>query len=216
MLHTLAQEEGWSGWLRPPQKLWETLLTWYSLPPKILSWGMDHPKENHLLTRVPYGMTYMQFLAARSLWTILLLARYSIPLPTWRVMSINFFWILSYWLHKDNGLMGLQGINTWGWKYFLTTFSACECTTKWSRWSLRYARRLPFAIKGMIMYGAGPPSRHTPDNFRTFGCSNACILAHSFKRPSTNSFWTNPIQIKVINSYLWRFTAVMKLDVHTW
>ena len=38
-----------------------------------------------------YYYYYMQFLAARSLWTTRLLARYSIPLATCRHISSNFF-----------------------------------------------------------------------------------------------------------------------------
>ena len=37
-------------------------------------------------------VTYMQFLAARSLCTTLCSVRYSIPLAIWRHMSINLFW----------------------------------------------------------------------------------------------------------------------------
>ena len=35
--------------------------------------------------------TYMQFLAAKSLWISLLLAKYSIPLATWMHMSTSLF-----------------------------------------------------------------------------------------------------------------------------
>ena len=40
------------------------------------------------------SITYMQFLAARSLCTNLCSVRYSIPLAIWRHMSIILFWVL--------------------------------------------------------------------------------------------------------------------------
>ena len=47
-----------------------------------LSYNHENPKI--------HAYTYMQFLAARSLWTSFLLAKYSIPLATCRHMSISF------------------------------------------------------------------------------------------------------------------------------
>ena len=77
--------------------------------------------------------------------------------------------------------------------------------TRESLFSLRCERRLPLCMNGMIMKGAGPPSRHTPLSLSTLGWSNSIIFEHSFSRPFTRCFSMNPDQKGVIEIVGWSY-----------
>ena len=66
-------------------------------------------------------------------------------------------------------------------------------TTSVSLFFLRQASRLPLAMKGIMMYGAAPPSRHIPLSVRTLEWSKLYIFAHSFNMSLTALRLYNPV-----------------------
>ena len=56
----------------------------------------------------------------------------------------------------------------------------------------KYDNKLPRDMKGIIIHGAGPRSRHTPVRDSTFGLSNFDIKIHSSTIAVTSLFENNP------------------------
>ena len=115
----------------------------------------------------------MQFLAARSRWTNLCSARYSIPFAIWwHIPSISFLEVMTYLkgLHEMISLYTTI-LQTW---VAVASFAFSSCCL----WCFTYSKILPLAMNGMIRSGISL-SMLTPIRDITCGWSKDSIVSIS-------------------------------------